>query len=88
MTLYINDNDSEWNIIALKCVIICDYFLRIYKNYANLLVINGDLTIKFFFATNRVVWLNGIWEGGGTGQNLWPRIIGYRNYRVKSYLAY
>ena len=27
-------------------MIICDYFLRIYKNYANLWVINNVLTIK------------------------------------------
>ena len=34
-----------------------DYFVRIYKNYANLWVINGVLTIKMVFATNRVVWV-------------------------------
>ena len=41
-------------------MIICDYFLRIYKNYAHLWVINGVLTIKMFFATDRVVWANGV----------------------------
>ena len=38
-------------------MIICDYFLRIYKNYANLRVINGVLRIKLFFATDRAVWV-------------------------------
>ena len=52
-------------------------FLRIYKNYANLWVIHNVLTIKMFFATNRVVHI--LRE---TGQNkktkkieiLWPKI--------------
>ena len=31
--------------------------MRIYKHYANLWVINGVLTIKMFFGTDRVVWV-------------------------------
>ena len=38
-------------------MIICDYFVRIYKYYANLWVINGVLTIKNVFGTNRVVYI-------------------------------
>ena len=45
-----SDNDSEQNIIAHKCV-------KIYKNYVNLWVINGVLTIKNVFTTIRVVWV-------------------------------
>ena len=41
-------------------MIICDYFVRIYKNYANLWVTNDVLTIKMFFATDRVVWVVGV----------------------------
>ena len=47
-------------LILFAWMIICDYFVRIYKNYANLWVINGVLTIKMFFATNRVVWVLGV----------------------------
>ena len=49
-------------LILFAWMIICDYFVRIYKNYANLWVINGVLTIKMFFATNRVVWQTE-WDG-------------------------
>ena len=47
-------------LILFAWMIICDYFVRIYKNYANLWVINGVLTIKMFFATDRVVWVTGV----------------------------
>ena len=47
-------------LILFVWMIICDYFVRIYKNYANLWVINGVLTIKMFFATDRVVWVTGV----------------------------
>ena len=46
-------------------MIICDYCLRIYKNDANLWVINSFSTIKIFFATDRVAKAS----GGGTDQN-------------------
>ena len=42
-------------LILFAWMIICDYFVRIYKNYANLWVINGVLTIKNVFAADRVV---------------------------------
>ena len=42
-------------------------FLRIYKNYANLWVINDILTIKMFFDTNRVVHMLG--QPGSKRQN-------------------
>ena len=38
-------------------MIICDYFGKIYKNYANLWIINGVLTRKMFFAADKVVYL-------------------------------
>ena len=44
-------------IIHVNFISVDDYFVRIYKNYANLWVINGVLTIKMVFATNRVVWV-------------------------------
>ena len=47
-------------LILFAWMIICDYFVRIYKNYANLWVINGVLTIKMFFDTDRVVWVSGV----------------------------
>ena len=46
-----------WLLILFAWMIICDYFVRIYKNYANLWVTNDVLTIKMFFATDRVVWV-------------------------------
>ena len=47
-------------LILFAWMIICDYLVRIYKNYTNLWVINGVLTIKMFFATDRVVWVVGV----------------------------
>ena len=47
-------------------MIIYDYFLRIYKNYVNLMrihlnswIINNVLIIKNVFTTIRVVWASG-----------------------------
>ena len=48
-------------------MISCNYFVKIYKNYANLWIINGVLTIKMFFATNRVVYILGL--SGSKRQN-------------------
>ena len=79
-------------LILFAWMIICDYFVRIYKNYANLWVINGVLTIKMFFATDRVVWVTGVDRPKRKSEKKSrfydQRIIGYKNYRVKIYLAY
>ena len=44
-------------LILFVWMIICDCFVSIYKNYENLWVINGVLTIKMFFGTDGVVWV-------------------------------
>ena len=44
-------------LILFAWMIICDNFVRIYKYHANLWVINGVLTIKNVFGTNRVVYI-------------------------------
>ena len=76
-------------------MIICDYFVKIYKNYSNLWVINGALINKNIFNTNRVVYsvMGGRGGRGGIKNNktkkirnfMTKEIIGYSNYRVKIY---
>ena len=73
-------------------IIYFDGWLFIFDYYAHLWVISGVLTIKMFFATNRVVWVLGVdgIKSTKTKNSKFHdlRNIGYYNYGVKIYLAY
>ena len=55
-------------------------FSRIYKNYANLWVVNDVLTIKMFFATDRVVWVTRV--DGQKSQNGQSKVFQFVNFEA------
>ena len=56
--------------------------MRIYKHYANLWVINGVLTIKMFFGTDRVVWVTtGARQKSQNGQFKGFSVVNFRAHK-------